>query len=71
MDRSCASCGKQLQADQGFCDSCGKAWVSPAPNAIPSADAPGARPRSSNKPLLLAIVVIVALAALGAGGWFV
>jgi WD40 repeat protein len=29
MERLCQKCGKQLQADQSFCDECGTAWTAP------------------------------------------
>ena len=76
MDKLCATCGKQLQADQGFCDKCGSAWTPPAvgtaiaagPVITPVAVAVPPPVKSSNKTLIG--VSIVAIIALLIGGWF-
>jgi hypothetical protein len=76
MDKLCATCGKQLQADQGFCDQCGAAWtpvqegaaIAAAPTIIPMAAAVPPPAKSSHKTLLL--VSIIAIIALVAVGWF-
>jgi hypothetical protein len=76
MDKLCATCGKQLQADQGFCDQCGSAWTPPAGGTVIPAG-PAITPvtavvsppaKSSNKTLIG--VLIVAIIALLVGGWF-
>jgi hypothetical protein len=64
MDRICAKCGKGLQADQGFCDECGTAWPASGDPASTPAAAHG-----SNKLSFVLLAVIVALVALGGGGW--
>lgn len=75
MDKLCATCGKQLQADQGFCDQCGNAWAPPVVGAVPAAPvitpvAAAAPPpaKSSNKTLMF--LSIIAIIALVIGGWF-
>jgi hypothetical protein len=74
MDKVCATCGKQLQADQGFCDQCGAAWMpapAPAVQGTSAYVAPQvAAPASGGSGKALVIVVILALIALGIGGWF-
>jgi hypothetical protein len=74
MDKLCATCGKQLQADQGFCDQCGNAWAPPvagtaipAPVITPVAAVP---PRARNSHKALVSVSIIAIIALAVGGWF-
>jgi hypothetical protein len=76
MDKLCATCGKQLQADQSFCDQCGSAWTPPA-GATPIPASPVITPvavalpppaKSSSKTLMgISIIAIIALAI---GGWF-
>ena len=82
MDRLCATCGKQLQPDHGFCESCGAAWTpvaesasaagmaSPIPAApqpvTPQMPVPAGGGRSSKT--LLLIVAILAI-AMGIAGW--
>jgi hypothetical protein len=80
MNKICPKCGKQLEAEQGFCDECGAAWTAPgntaeAPIAAqppapqqPFAMPPPAAAKGSNKVLLVSLVVVV-LVALGVGGW--
>jgi hypothetical protein len=79
MDKRCATCGKQLQADQAFCDNCGAAWapaaeaapavisnpINPVPQPVVQVAAP-AKASGSGKALLVTIIVLVAL---GIGGW--
>ena len=62
MDKLCSTCGKQLQADQAFCDNCGAAWTPAGP---PQAAAPARKSGSGGILLAVAIVVV----ALGIGGW--
>lgn len=76
MDKLCATCGKQLQADQGFCDQCGSAWAPRAegtaipagPVITPVAVAVQPPARSSNKTLMF--LSIIAIIAVVTGGWF-
>lgn len=83
MDKVCATCGKQLQADQGFCDNCGAAWtpgaeaasstaaspISAAPQpAVSHVAVPAQTAGSGNSSKALLIVAIVVI-ALGIGGW--
>ncbi len=82
MNKVCASCGKQLPAEQAFCDQCGAAWTQPVQAAadpnISAASAIGPEhvrqtvvvnppSKSSMMPVLIAVIAIVAL---GIGGWF-
>ena len=82
MDRLCATCGKRLQPDHGFCESCGAAWTPVAETASASGTAspipappqpvtpqmpvPAGGGRSSK--MLLLIVAILAI-AMGIAGW--
>lgn len=61
MNKSCATCGKQLQPDQAFCDKCGAAWT-------PSAE--GA-PSGARKPISAALAVIVLIVVILLGRLFV
>lgn len=79
MDRLCATCGKQLQPDHGFCESCGAAWTpvaesassaaSPIPAApqpvTPQMPVPAGGGRSRTTLLLVVAIVVVALAIAG------
>jgi hypothetical protein len=81
MEKSCATCGKQLQPDQSFCVHCGSAWT-PAPEAASAAKPIGAAlppavqqaatpaPTSgSGRSNGIALIVAIAVVALGLGGW--
>jgi hypothetical protein len=76
MDKLCATCGKQLQADQSFCDQCGSAWTPPAgatpipasPVITPVAVAAPPPAKSSSKTWMG--ISIIAIIALVIAGWF-
>ena len=72
MDKLCATCGKQLQPDQGFCDNCGAAWMpaGPASAAPPGVTPVAAAPASKSGAGSILLLVAVAVVALGIGGWF-
>jgi len=64
MDKVCATCGKQLQADHAFCDQCGSPWTA---SAVPGPQAAASAAVGSGKTIgVIALIVVVALAL---GGW--
>lgn len=83
MDKLCATCGKQLQPGQAFCDQCGAAWtpdtgrtvatppspiaVAPLP-AVSQGPAPAQTAGTGRSSKSLVILAIVVF-ALGIGGW--
>jgi hypothetical protein len=80
MDKLCATCGKQLQPDQGFCENCGSAWTpsaeaapATAPNPISAAPQPvvpqAAAQTSDGRSSKTLLIVAIAVVALGIGGW--
>jgi hypothetical protein len=81
MDKLCATCGKQLGPEQGFCESCGTAWtpagaVSAVPlvsasfsDPLPVTPQAGSQVRTSGAGGTLIIVAITLVALLGIGGW--
>lgn len=64
MDKLCATCGKQLQADQGFCDQCGSPWTACA--AAPQSAVPT---KGTGSGKTLGVIALFIVIALGVGGW--
>lgn len=78
MDKLCATCGRQLQPNEVFCEECGTARAessAPAPEPArpspptPAASAPQAAKGGPSKPLFISLFVILTLVVLGGGGW--
>lgn len=82
MNKVCASCGKQLPAEQVFCDQCGTPWSQPVQAAadpnISAANAIGPEhvrqtvvvPPPSKRSMMPVLIAVIAIIALGIGGWF-
>ena len=55
MDKVCATCRKQLPADQSFCDQCGSPWTAP--------------PETRGSGRTLGVIALFVVIAVGIGGW--
>ena len=72
MDKLCATCGKQLQPEQGFCDNCGAAWapnVATASNPISAAPLPAVSGTGNKSKSSVIVAIAFVVAAVGMGGW--